>query len=75
MPKKKAPEGVEVNMQDLVSQTEAAKLRGVTRSAIHRLIKRGKLRSIEIGGHVFLFRSEVENYKPEAGGRPRKSGN
>jgi excisionase family DNA binding protein len=59
-------------MKDLISQTEAAQLRGVTRSAIHRLVKRGKLRSVEVGGHVLVLRSEVLSFEPERAGRPKK---
>ncbi len=67
-----------VDMSDLISQTQAADLRGVTRSAIHRLIKRGKLRGVEVAGRMLVSRSEVERYDPEADkggwpkGKPRK---
>lgn len=54
-------------MEDLISQTEAARIRGVSRVAINNLIKRGRLRSVEIGGHIFVFRSEVEAFKDQRG--------
>jgi hypothetical protein len=44
----------------------------VSREAIYGLVARGKLSVVEIGGQKFLKRSEVENYKPQAGGRPAK---
>ena len=62
-------------MQDLISQTEAARLRGVTKSAISDLIRRGRLRSVEIGGRPLVFRSEVESFESHQGwpkGKPRK---
>jgi excisionase family DNA binding protein len=60
------------NPNDLISQAEAAELRGVSRASINELIKRGRLRSVEIGGKPFLFRSEVLGFAPEKGGRPPK---
>jgi excisionase family DNA binding protein len=58
-------------MSDLISQAEAARLRGVTRAAIADLIKRGKLRAREIGGRNLVYRSEVVNYEKGAAGRPK----
>ncbi|MDQ3819764.1 MAG: helix-turn-helix domain-containing protein, partial [Acidobacteriota bacterium] len=55
---------------DLITQAEAARLRGVSREAIYGLVARRKLSVVEIGGQKFVRRSEVENYKPEIGGRP-----
>jgi hypothetical protein len=55
-----------------VSQSEAARLRGVTPQAIGRLIKKGRFRTLQIAGKVLLDRREVENYKPKPTGRPRK---
>jgi excisionase family DNA binding protein len=55
-----------------VSQSEAARIRGVTPQAIGRLIKKERFRTLRIGGKVLLDRHEVENYKPKRTGRPRK---
>lgn len=60
------------NLGDLITQAEAARIRNVSREAIYRLVARGKLQVVEIGGQKFVSRSEVENYKPEVGGRPAK---
>jgi excisionase family DNA binding protein len=57
---------------DWVSQAEAARIRGVSRQAIARLIKRGRFQTFTIGGKVLLRRAEVENYKPEQPGRRPK---
>lgn len=59
------------DLDDLITQSEAARIRGVTREAIYGLVLRGKLTVVEIGGQKFVRRSEVENYTPEVGGRPR----
>jgi excisionase family DNA binding protein len=55
-----------------VSQSEAARIRGVTPQAIENLMKKGRFRTLRIGGRVLLDRREVKNYKPKPRGRPRK---
>lgn len=62
----------EIDRDDLVTRTQAAVMRGVTRAAIADLIKRGRLRPIEIAGRSFLSRREVEAFEPDPGGRPLK---
>ena len=58
--------------KDWVSQSEAARIRGVSPQAIGQLIQKGRFRKLEIGGKVLLNRREVETYKPKRTGRPRK---
>jgi hypothetical protein len=58
--------------EDLITQAEAARLRGVTRSAIAYLIAQGRLRTYERFGVTFVSRREVENYEPQKPG-PRPS--
>lgn len=72
MNKKTAKKGAG-GVADLISQAEAARLRGVTRAAIADLIKRGKLRSVEVAGRALVYRSEIVNYEQGEPGRPRKS--
>lgn len=62
---------VKLNPNDLVTYTTAAQIRGVSLQAISRLVQRGSLTMIEIDGHKFVSRKEVENYKPSIGGRPK----
>lgn len=57
---------------DWVSQAEAARLRGVSRQAIARLIKKGRFRVLRIAGKVLLKRTDVKGFEPEPAGRPRK---
>jgi excisionase family DNA binding protein len=54
-----------------VSQAEAARIRGVSRQAISRLIKKGRLKVLNFGGKVFLRRADIKDYEPEKPGRPR----
>jgi excisionase family DNA binding protein len=57
---------------DWISQAEAARIRGVSRQAIARLVKKGRFQILEIGGRILLSRSEVQSYKPDTPGRPTK---
>ncbi len=52
----------EASVSDLISQTEAAELRGVTRSAITDLIERGRLRAVNVAGRRLVYRSEVASF-------------
>ena len=61
----------DVKMSDLISQTKAAHLRGVTHAAISDLIRRGRLQIIEVAGRRLLRRDEVEAYEPSPGGWPK----
>jgi hypothetical protein len=63
---------MKVELSDLITQKEAAKIRGVTPQSINDLVKRGKLGTVTIGDRKFLLRPEVKAYKAERGGRPRK---
>lgn len=56
------------DLNELITPTQAARLRGVTRAAITSLMRRQRLRAIEIGGRPFLRRSDVENFAPEKPG-------
>ena len=62
-----------MNLDDLISQADAAKLRGVSRASISELVARGRLSRAEIAGKVLLYRSEVEAFEPQPGGRPPKA--
>jgi excisionase family DNA binding protein len=79
MKRKKTGEPEAVNMQDLISQAEAAELRGVSRAAIADLIRRGRLRTVKLGGRHLVYRSEVESFEELPRGRKsrksRKPGN
>jgi len=56
-----------------ISQSEAARIRGVSQEAIAHLIKKGRFRVLRIAGKVLLNRREVETYKTKPTGRPRKA--
>jgi excisionase family DNA binding protein len=56
---------------DWITQAEAARIRKVSRQAIAKLVRHGRLRSMSIGGRVFVLRADVESFIPKAAGRPR----
>jgi len=60
------------NLGDWISQAEASRIHGVSRQAISKLVRAGRLRSKSIGGRVFVSRSEVESFHPLPSGRPRE---
>ena len=64
---------MKIDPSELVSQQEAAKIRGVSIQAIYSLIKHGKFNTVEISGRQYLFRKEVEAFVPRRTGRPRKN--
>jgi excisionase family DNA binding protein len=61
----------EVDMNDLITMPEAATLRGVTTAAITELVRRGRLRAVEMFGRRLVSRSEVESFEPERKGWPK----
>ena len=61
-----------IKLEDLISQKEAAEIRGVSIQAIDYLIKAGRLKGVKVGGKTFVLRKDVEEFKPKRTGRPRK---
>jgi excisionase family DNA binding protein len=55
-----------------ISQAEAARIRGVSRQAIRRLIERHRLETLHIGGRLLVRRKDVEQFTAQPGGRPPK---
>lgn len=62
-----------IKSEEWISQAEAARLRGVSRQAITKLIQRGRLKTLNIGGHKLVNKQEVIEFKKITGGRPRKN--
>jgi hypothetical protein len=62
-----------VKPEELISQAEAARIRGVSQQAIANLIRRGRLNTASIAGRTLVLRSEVESFteKPKLGRPPR----
>ena len=60
-----------ISLSDWISQAEAARLRGISRQAISKLVRKGRLKSIVIGGHTLVNRAEILSFRPRASGRPK----
>jgi hypothetical protein len=50
----------DVTGEPLISQAKAAELCGVTRAAIHEMVRRGRLHSIAAEGRDLIYYKEVE---------------
>ena len=60
-------------LEEYISQTEAADIRGVSQNAIADLIRRGRLSAVIVAGRTLVLRSEVEAFVPQPRtGRPPK---
>lgn len=53
-----------------ITQSEAARLRGVSRQAINKLVRKGSFNTIEIGGIQFIKRVDVNSFLVQEPGRP-----
>lgn len=62
----------ETTDEDWISQAEAARLRGVSRQAVARLVVRGRLAVRRIGGRDLVLRDEVLTFDPLPSGRPTR---
>ncbi len=60
--------------EDWISQAEAARLRGVSRQAIAKLVRTKRLRTMAIGGHVLIRREDILDFLPKKAGRPKQHG-
>jgi predicted DNA-binding transcriptional regulator AlpA len=51
--------------QGLISQAKAAEMCGMTRAAIHDLVRRRRFRSVEVEGRDLVFLKEIEAFERE----------
>jgi hypothetical protein len=63
---------MKIDLSKMVTQAEAAEMRRVSVHAIKLSCETRSAQINQCSGPVFLFRKEVEVFKP-GGGRPRKS--
>lgn len=62
-----------IDPDDWISLAEAARLRKTTRQAISNLVKRGKLETIRISGHIFVKKADVLSFVEGAPGRKART--
>lgn len=56
--------------QGLISQAKAAEMCGMTRAAIHDLVRQRRFRSVEVEGRDLVYFKEIEAFEKEARLRP-----
>lgn len=61
-----------MDLSEWISQSEAARLRGTTRQAIARLVERGRLSVLIVGGRRLVKRSEIQAFEPMPAGRKKR---
>jgi hypothetical protein len=64
--RKKLEEQPAVDAKALISQAKAAEMCGLTRAAIHDLVRRRRLRSVEVEGRDLVYLKEVEAFEKES---------
>lgn len=60
-----------VALADWVSISEASRLRGVTRQAISKLAKLGRLESVHVAGRTLVNKKEILAFERKPAGRPK----
>ena len=63
--RKKLEEQPATDSKALISQAKAAEMCGMTRAAIHDLVRRHRLRSVEVEGRDLVYLKEVEAFEKE----------
>ncbi len=61
------------NPEAWVSIKNAAKLRGISRQAMTKLVNKDRFKTIIISDVTFVYKKDVEAFKPVNTGRPAKS--
>ena len=61
-----------VTNNNWITQSEAARIRGVSRQAINSLVKKGRLKTMEVGSIIFVDKAEIENFHALNSGRPKR---
>jgi len=63
--RKKLEEQPNADGYALISQAKAAEMCGMTRAAIHDLVRRRRFRSVAVEGRDLVFLKEVEAFEKE----------
>lgn len=62
----------EFDPNEWITQSDAARIRRVSRQAIAALVQRNRLRTLHIAGYVLVNKSDVTNFLKLNPGRPSK---
>lgn len=60
-----------IDLSEWISLAEAARLRGVSRQAISKLVKQGRFKTLNAGGRLLVYRENVVNFTKKPVGRPK----
>jgi len=63
-----------IDLSEWISLAEAARLRGVSRQAMSKLVKQGRLETLNAGGRLLVHRSHVTSFAKKPAGRPASKG-
>ncbi|QJD78621.1 helix-turn-helix domain-containing protein [Spirosoma rhododendri] len=58
-------------IDEWITQAEAARIRGVSRQSINKLVKAGRLDTFTIGGSVFVNSKQIAHFQPSPKGRKK----
>ena len=63
------------NVDEYISQAEAARIRNVSRQAVADLVKRARVSTITVAGRVLVRRSDIADFvsMPNKGRPPKKA--
>lgn len=54
-----------------ITQAEAARIRGVSRQSINKLVKAGRLNTFTVGGSIFVDSKQIAHFQPSPKGRKK----
>lgn len=60
------------DLSEWISLAEAARIRGVSRQAMSKLVKQGRFDTLNVGGRQLVHKSQVVGFTAKSGGRPVK---
>ena len=64
--RKRLEEQPSADERGLISQAKAAEMCGMTRAAIHELVRRQRFNSVEVEGRILVYLKEVVAFEKEA---------
>jgi hypothetical protein len=63
---------IALGLGNWVSLAEAARIRGVSRQAIVKLVNNARFETLKVGGRTFVDSRQVSDYQSRRAGRPSK---
>lgn len=57
------------DLSEWISLAEAARIRGVSRQAMSKLVKQGRFDTLNVGGRQLVHKAQVAGFAPKPAGR------